>query len=146
MAVEFDGQGQPERDDVDSAVSAEDRRTYPRYGFCGSEFAGRVEKDRFLIRLRDLSCRGASCFSENPLRQGDLIYVELARSLCVAAEVRWVRHLVVGLQFLNPLPLDAVRQIHRLRGGAAMSSMNARKIARIRPAPVAPGPRRPAQP
>ena len=90
----------------------EDRRVYARLPFRGSGFPVHLDNLRAHVRLKDLSCRGASCFSEMPLKVGELVYLELDKNHCVAAEVVWIRRLLVGLKFVNALDIATVKKIH----------------------------------
>jgi hypothetical protein len=90
----------------------EDRRVYARLPFRGSDFPVHLDNLRAQVRLKDLSCRGASCFSEMPLNVGEMVYLELDKNHCVAAEVVWTRRLGVGLRFVNALDTETVKKIH----------------------------------
>ena len=93
-------------------ASGADRRVYARLPFRGSDFPVHLENLRAHVRLKDLSCRGASCFSEMPLDVGETVYLELDKNHCVAAEVLWIRRLLVGLKFVNALDTATVKKIH----------------------------------
>ena len=96
----------------DGHVEHDDRRIYVRFAFRGTAFPARVADIESTIRLKDLSCGGASALSEMPLTVGDVVYLELDPKHTAPAEVRWVRRLWVGLRFVNPLPPMLVRKVH----------------------------------
>ena len=102
------GAGAAEDGDADH----DDRRIYLRFPFRGTAFPAQVADVESTIRLKDLSCGGASALSEMPLTVGDIVYLELDARHIVPAEVRWVRRLFVGLRFVNPLAPALVRKVH----------------------------------
>ena len=107
----------------DEAQSVEDewadRRVYVRFAFDGAEFPLVVGKLRATLRLRDLSCGGASAFCEHPLDKGDIVHLELDKNQVAAAEVLWVRQIKIGLKFVNALDPMLVRRVHEKRRNAA---------------------------
>lgn len=103
---------QASRSEHRSDIRGEDRRVYSRLSFRGSDFPVHVDNLRAHVRLKDLSCRGASCFSEMPLKVGEMVYLELDKKHCIAAEVLWIRRLLIGLKFMNALDAATVKKIH----------------------------------
>ena len=104
MAYPAAGEAAEEDDD--------DRRIYVRFAFRGSAFPMRIGDVDSTLRLKDLSCGGASALSDMPLTVGDVVYVQLDGRHEVAAEVRWVRRLWVGLKFVKALAPSLVRKVH----------------------------------
>ena len=92
-----------------------DRRVYVRFAFDGAEFPLLIGKLRTSLRLRDLSCGGASALCEAPLDKGDIVQLELDKKHVVAAEVLWVRQVKIGLRFVNALDPMLVRNVHEKR-------------------------------
>ena len=109
-------------DERDEPASADDdwadRRVYVRFSFDGAEFPLKIGKLRTTLRLRDLSCGGASAFCETPLDKGDIVQLELDKSHCAAAEILWVRQMKIGLKFVNALDPILVRKVHEKRRNA----------------------------
>lgn len=101
----------------DSADDWDNRRLYVRFPFRGCAFSARIDGLPSTVRLRDLSCGGASCLSETPLEVGDLIYLELEKKHVAAALVCWVHQVLVGLRFVNPLDPMLVRRVHAAQSG-----------------------------
>jgi hypothetical protein len=94
------------------AVAEEDeRRLYIRFRFGGMDIPLRCGKLFGRAKLKDLSCMGASGLIDLPLALDDVVYLNLSRSLWVAAEVRWVRNTMAGLKFIRPLELGTVREL-----------------------------------
>jgi hypothetical protein len=56
------------------------------------------------IRMRDLSCGGASGLCDEPLDVGSSVTICLTRDEWIEAEVRWTERTNVGLKFTHPLP------------------------------------------
>jgi hypothetical protein len=75
-----------------------------------------MKGSRSLIRLRDLSCGGASGLCNEPLDIGAFIMICFAKDHIVEAEVRWVRLMNVGLRFTHPLAPRFVRRLQQLHG------------------------------
>ena len=106
-----DEQDEPASSDDDWA----DRRVYVRFAFDGAEFPLLIDKLRTTLRLRDLSCGGASAFCETPVNKGDIVHLELEKNQCAAAEILWVRQMKIGLKFVNALDPMLVRKVHEKR-------------------------------
>lgn len=68
------------------------------------------------IKLRNLSCGGASGLCDEPLDIGSFVILCLAKGCFVEAEVRWVERMNVGLKFTRPLATATVRRLHHLHG------------------------------
>ena len=98
------------------SASPEDSRTDPRIPFLGHPFQIRANGTSCSIRLRDLSCGGASGLCDEPLDVGDFIAVCFARDNIVEAEVRWVRLMNVGIKFTEPLAAGFVRRLQQAHG------------------------------
>lgn len=83
-----------------------------RYDFAGSRMTLRTRRVQWIMNLKDLSCRGACGISEIPLSIGALVFLELKKKRFHAAEVRWVRNALIGLQFIRELEPDMVEKFH----------------------------------
>jgi len=88
----------------------------PRIPFLGHPFEIRCNGTRSSIRLRDLSCGGASGLCDEPLDVGAFVLVCFAKQHVVEAEVRWVHRMIVGLKFTNPLAPGFVRRLQQAHG------------------------------
>lgn len=104
-------------------TGAEDRRRAARYRLVGGEVFIFVDDDqRFRLRLRDLASLGMSGLSDAPLEIGQRVIVQLEEMLMPAAEVVWTRRAMVGLLFINALPLVRMKRLcERHEAGAAWS-------------------------
>lgn len=91
-------------------------RVYPRMPFDGHPFEVRVKGRCCSIRLRDLSCGGASGLCDEPLDVGAYVRICLAAQHIVEAEVRWVHLTKVGLKFTHPLAPGLVRRLQQAHG------------------------------
>jgi hypothetical protein len=91
-------------------------RVHPRVPFLGCPFPVRAGRTSCSIRLRDLSCGGASGLCDEPLDVGDNVMVCFSKQLIVEAEVRWVRLMAVGLKFTEPLAPGFVRRLQQAHG------------------------------
>jgi hypothetical protein len=69
------------------------------------------EEQRFVLRLRDLCSIGVSGLTDAPLTTGDNLIIQLEEMLMPAATVVWTRRALIGLHFVNPLPLARFRHI-----------------------------------
>ncbi|MGZ8312091.1 MAG: PilZ domain-containing protein [Allosphingosinicella sp.] len=97
-------------------TSPEFERADPRVPFLGFPIQIRAGALRCSIRLRDLSCGGASGLCDEALDVGAFVTVCLAKGHEVEAEVRWVRMMNVGLKFTDPLAPGFVRRLHQSNG------------------------------
>lgn len=91
-------------------------RDDPRVPFLGPSFQIRTGGTRCAIRLRDLSCGGASGLCDEPLDVGAFVKVCFDAQHIVEAEVRWVRLMYVGLKFTQPLAPGYLRRLHQAHG------------------------------
>ena len=98
------------------AGSPESLRLYPRIPFRGYPFQIRAGKMTCSIRMRDLSCGGASGLCDEPLDVGSFVIICLGKEQFVEAEVRWVERMSVGLKFTQPLAPGIVRRLHQSHG------------------------------
>ena len=98
------------------AGSPESLRVYPRVPFMGYPFPVQAGRIACSIRMRDLSCGGASGICDEPLDVGSFVIVCLGKEHYVEAEVRWVERMSVGLRFTQPLPPGLVRRLHQAHG------------------------------
>ena len=96
--------------------SPESQRVHPRVPFLGYPFQVQAGRMACSIRMRDLSCGGASGICDTPLDVGSFVIVCLAKTNFVEAEVRWVDRLNVGLRFTTPLDPGLVRRLHQAHG------------------------------
>ena len=95
---------------------SEEGRADPRLTFLGYPVQIRRGAMTCSIRMRDLSCGGASGLCDEPLDVGFHVTVCFAKEQTVEAEVRWVRLMNVGLRFTRPLPAGFVRRLHQAHG------------------------------
>ena len=97
-------------------TSPDENRIDPRVPFVGHPFPIRSKGMSCSIRMRDLSCGGASGLCDEPLDVGAFVMIDLASGHSVEAEVRWVRLMNVGLKFTEPLAPGLVRRLHQAHG------------------------------
>jgi hypothetical protein len=97
-------------------VCVESLRAYPRVPFRGAPFQLQAGRMSCSVRMRDLSCGGASAICEEPLEIGSFVTICLARDEWIEAEVRWIERMNVGLKFTHPLPPGLVRRLHQTHG------------------------------
>jgi hypothetical protein len=80
------------------------------------------ERMHHRLRLKDLSCRGVCGLTDMPLTIGQIVVVQLEEMLMPSAEVRWVKHSMVGLNFIRPIPLAKLKRLcERHKAGARWS-------------------------
>jgi hypothetical protein len=91
-------------------------RVHPRIPFLGCPFQVRAGRTCCSIRLRDLSCGGASGLCDEPLDVGTFVTICFSKQHIVEAEVRWVRLTAVGLKFIEPLAPGFVRRLQQAHG------------------------------
>lgn len=108
---------------VDAGEGVEDRRRAERHRLVGGEVFLFVDGDqRYRLRLRDLCSLGASGLTDAPLGVGEQLVVQLEEMLMPAATVVWTRCAMVGLTFVNPLPLTRFNRLcERHAAGSAWS-------------------------
>jgi hypothetical protein len=81
-----------------------ERRATPRFSFIRPKmFIVRVDGLPAAITLKDISCGGASGLMSEPLTEGSRLVIEFDPRTHVAAKVRWVSRMTIGLKFLTPL-------------------------------------------
>ncbi len=91
---------------------AADLRAYVRWNFKGTPFPVRMGRKRFQMRLKDLSRGGASGLMEEPVAVGDYVLIEFDERHVVEAKVCWVRRVMVGVRFGNPLTATFITRLH----------------------------------
>ncbi|MBO9713176.1 PilZ domain-containing protein [Sphingomonas sp.] len=96
-------------------------RTSRRYSFRSAPFRVRAPGVDSEIRLKDLSRGGACGLMAEPLTVGDYVIVELDARHQAEAEVCWVRRMLVGLRFTQPLTQAFVEGLHARNHGLALS-------------------------
>lgn len=103
--------------------AGEDRRFSERRLFRGAEVYLFVDdRQHHRLHIKDLSFSGMSGLTDVPLQPGDLVTVQLEEMLLPSAEVRWTRNALVGLVFLNPLPVTRFKRLcERQKAGARWS-------------------------
>src|SRR4051812_1900687 len=84
------------------------RRRSPRAPMSLDARIGRGGLDRALCKVTDLSVHGARIQTYSPLRQGTSIWLTLPRVGPQAARVVWASDFEAGLEFLAPLPDEAI--------------------------------------
>jgi hypothetical protein len=89
-----------------------DKRAYFRWAFKGTAFPCRMGKKKFEIRLKDLSRGGASGLVDEPFAIGDFFFIELGEHQVVEAQVCWVRRVMIGVRFSNPVTARFVTRLH----------------------------------
>ena len=101
---------------ADPSLSPDEDRDDPRVPFLGYPFELRVGRTTTSIRMRDLSCGGASGLCDEPLDVGAFVTVRFSKEQVVEAQVRWIRLMYVGLKFTHPLAPGFVRRLHHAHG------------------------------
>lgn len=96
--------------------SPESLRVYERVPFRGYPFQVRAGRMTCSIRMRDLSCGGASGLCDAPLDVGSFVTICLGKENFVEAEVRWIERMSVGLKFTHPLAPGVVRRLFQAHG------------------------------
>jgi hypothetical protein len=99
-------------EDEAHALSAKERRLSVRHDFIGHRIVIRSRRTLALLHLKDLSCHGACGITDLPVAVGAMVFLTLKKGRFHAAEVRWVRNVMVGLRFYRPLDPDMVERIH----------------------------------
>ena len=84
-------------------VSRAERRREKRQDVNGRKVLVRQRKALGILQLKNLSTNGGCGITEMPLAVGSLVFLQLRKPLFFAAEVRWVRSLAIGLEFLRPI-------------------------------------------
>jgi hypothetical protein len=106
-----------------ACTGIEDQRRSDRFSLIGGEvFLFLPGDERYRLRLRDLCSLGASGLTDAPVGIGEQFILQLEEMLMPAAEVIWTRCAMIGLHFINPLPLSRVKRLReRHAAGAAWS-------------------------
>ena len=101
----------------------EDLRGYERFPFPGATvYVFLSDEQRFVMRLRDVSCSGLAGLTDAPISVGELVVVQFEETLMPAAHVVWTRNTAVGLKLVNALPPSRMeRLVERHSAGAAWS-------------------------
>ncbi|WP_166041926.1 PilZ domain-containing protein [Sphingosinicella sp. YJ22] len=104
-------------------ASGEELRGHERYPFPGGViYLFLSDEQRFVMRLRDVSCSGLAGLTDAPISVGELVVVQFEETLMPAAHVVWTRNTTVGLKLVNPLPASRMnRLVERHDAGAAWS-------------------------
>ena len=89
-----------------------DQRAYFRWQFKGTSFPCRMGKNKFEIRLKDLSRSGACGLVDEPFALGDYFFIELDPHTVVEAQVMWVRRVTIGVKFNRVLTATFVTKVH----------------------------------
>ena len=112
----------------------EDERGVGRcHDFTGYKIIIRDRRTLSLLHLKDLSCTGASGISDMPVAVGSVVFLEVRRKRFNAATVRWVKSVLIGLEFIRPLKpeiIDKAYASHRSRLAAAAGKGAARPAPR----------------
>jgi len=103
----------------------DDRRQYVRWSFQGAVFPARIGKKLIEVRLKDMSRGGICAMLDEPVAVGDFIVIEFDEQHKVEAQVRWVRNVMAGMEFGNPLGNRYVLDLHE----RAEEEREARKAA-----------------
>jgi hypothetical protein len=117
LDVEEDGAAEPsERGPAarreSETVTKEDARLSVRHDFCGHRIVIRRGRALSMLHLKDLSCRGACGLTDMPIAVGAMVFLSLRKGRFHAAEVRWVKNVMIGLRFYRPLDPDMVEKLH----------------------------------
>jgi hypothetical protein len=97
---------------TETPVDPAELRAYFRWSFKGTSFPCHMGKKEFEIRLKDLSRGGACGLVDEPFAVGDYFFIRLAEHVVVEAEVRWVKRVMIGVKFSNPLTARFVVRLH----------------------------------
>lgn len=89
-----------------------DLRAYFRWQFKGTSIPCRMGKNKFEIRLKDLSRSGASGLVDEPFAIGDYFFMELDPNTVVEAQVVWARRVTIGVRFNRVLTATFVTKLH----------------------------------
>ena len=108
---------------VTGGGNPEDLRGHERYPFPGGViYLYLSDQQRFIMRLRDVSCSGLAGLTDAPISVGELVVVQFEETLMPAAHVVWTRNTTVGLKLVNALPSTRMnRLVERHAAGAAWS-------------------------
>lgn len=98
--------------DAEDATGERERRLDIRYEFVGEKIPMRNRKVQAVLHLKDLSCKGAAGISDTPFAVGSILFLQFKKPHFHAAEVRWVRSMMIGLRFFRPLDPHFVERLH----------------------------------
>jgi len=96
----------------DFAQHRTERRRYDRHAFAGAEvflfpewkqIADAQPAERYSLRIKDISLAGLSGLIDAPMKVGDLVFVQFEETLIPAAEVVWIRRMMIGFSLVQPL-------------------------------------------
>lgn len=87
------------------------RRRSPRAPVSLDARIGRGGLDRTLCKVTDLSVHGARLQTYSELRVGTMIWLSLPRVGHIAATVMWSNDFEAGLQFQEPLTIEAFEML-----------------------------------
>ena len=89
-----------------------DLRAYFRWQFKGTSIPCRMGKNKFEIRLKDLSRGGACGLVDEPFAIGDYFFMELDPHTVIEAEVVWARRVTIGVRFSRVLTASFITKLH----------------------------------
>jgi hypothetical protein len=69
-------------------------------------------KDRFDLRLKNLSRAGACGLVDEPFAIGDYFFIELDTHTVIEAQVVWARRVTIGVRFNRILTATFVTKLH----------------------------------
>jgi len=108
-----------------------DLRAYFRWQFKGTSIPCRMGKNKFEVRLKDLSRGGACGLVDEPFAVGDYFFMELDPHTVVEAQVVWARRVTIGVRFNRVLTATFVTKLHeRASEEAAERAREAREALR----------------
>jgi len=87
-----------------------ERRIDPRHDFTGHDVRMFFGKMGYMLRLKDLSCKGLCGLTDAPVAPGEIVSVVLEEPEHVAAEIRWVRNALIGAAFLEPIEAEQMQK------------------------------------
>lgn len=87
-------------------------RAYFRWQFKGTAIPCRMGKNKFEVRLKDLSRGGACGLVDEPFAVGDYFFMELDPHTVVEAQVVWARRVTIGVRFNRVLTATFVTKLH----------------------------------
>ena len=118
------------------------RRIAERHSFAGAEVyiyrrwrqvLDTGPRERFNLRLKDVSRSGICGLTDAPLLIGDVVFVQFETTLMLAAHVAWFRHALIGLELVEVIPearMERLRMNHEA-GQLWSPAMRARATAEL---------------
>lgn len=100
-----------DRREID-ALSPEEKQLSNLYDMCGYRGVIRSRRTMAFIHLKDLSCFSACGITDLPVAVGAMVFLTLKKGRWHAAEVRWVRNVMIGMRFYRPLDPELVEKVH----------------------------------